>query len=466
MAAVSFWDKLCRGEKIMGRKHFGTDGIRGRVGEAPMTADFVMRLAWAAGRILATQSHTSFGPRPAVLIGKDTRISGYMLESAMEAGFAAAGVDVLLVGPMPTPAVAHLTRALRLSAGVMISASHNPFDDNGIKFFTNNGAKLPDEVELAIEAELEKPFVSLPSAKLGKAQRVFDAPGRYLEFCKSTFPNELDLRGFKLVIDCAHGAAYDIAPRIFRELGAEVIAIGNQPDGININAECGATHTATMRSAVLSNGAHFGLALDGDADRLMMCDADGALFDGDQLLYVMVKDRHARGVLKGGVVGTLMTNFGLEQRLGKMGIPFARAKVGDRYVLEMLREKGWECGGENSGHLLALDKHTTGDGTVSALQVFAALKRNETSLAAYTSDLKMLPQVLVNVRTATKIDFAKNENVMNAVRAAEKQLGERGRVLLRASGTEPVIRVMVEGDDRPEVTALANGIAEMVKKAA
>ncbi len=450
----------------MSRKYFGTDGIRGRVGEEPITPDFVMKLGYAAGRVLATQTHTSFGPRPAVLIGKDTRISGYMLESALQAGLSAAGVDVLLVGPMPTPAVAHLTRALRLSAGIMISASHNPYDDNGIKFFSNSGAKLPDDVEHAIEAEMEKPFTSMPSARLGKAQRVFDAPGRYLEFCKSTFPNELDLRGMKLVIDCANGAAYDIAPRIFRELGAEVIAIGSKPDGVNINAECGATHTTSMRSAVLSNGAQFGMALDGDADRLMMCDADGALFDGDQLLYAVVKDRFQRGVLKGGVVGTLMTNFGLEQRLAKMNILFARAKVGDRYVLEMLREKGWECGGENSGHLLVLDKHTTGDGTISALQVFAALKRNETSLAAYTADLKMFPQVLVNVRTATKVDFAKNANVMNAVAAAEKQLTGRGRVLLRASGTEPVIRVMVEGDDRAEVVALANGIAEQVKAAA
>ena len=449
----------------MSRKYFGTDGIRGQVGVSPMTADFVMRLGFAAGRILATQTHTSFGPRPAVLIGKDTRISGYMLESALEAGFAAAGVDVLLVGPMPTPAVAHLTRALRLSAGVMISASHNPFDDNGIKFFSSTGAKLPDEVELAIEAELEKPFVSLTSAKLGKAQRVFDAPGRYLEFCKSTFPNELDLRGMKLVIDCANGAAYDIAPRIFRELGADVVAIGNQPDGININDKCGATHTASMRSAVLSNGAVFGLALDGDADRLMMCDADGTLFDGDQLLYAVVKDRHERGVLKGGVVGTLMTNFALEQRFAKMNIPFARAKVGDRYVLEMLREKGWECGGENSGHLLCLDKHTTGDGTISALQVFAALKRNNTSLADYTRELKMFPQILVNVRTQAKVDWTTKPTVVAAVAAAEKTLAGRGRVLLRASGTEPVIRVMVEGEDRAEVDRLANGIADLLRAA-
>jgi phosphoglucosamine mutase len=394
----------------MSRKYFGTDGIRGKVGEAPITPDFVMRLGFAAGRVL-TRTHSSTSTHPAVLIGKDTRISGYMLESALEAGLSAAGVDVLLVGPMPTPGVAHLTRALRLNAGVMISASHNPYDDNGIKFFSAAGMKLDDEVELAIEAELDKPFQCMPSNKLGKARRVFDAPGRYLEFCKSTFPADLDLRGMKLVIDCANGAAYDIAPQLFRELGAEVIAIANHPDGININQECGATHTVAMRDAVREHSAHFGLALDGDADRLMMCDADGTQFDGDQLLYVVVKDRARQTTMRSGVAGTLMTNLALEKAFEKMQIPFARAKVGDRYVLELLREKGWLFGGENSGHLLCLDKHVTGDGTISALQVLAALKRANASLASFTKELTLYPQILVNVRTAAKFDFANSAAV-------------------------------------------------------
>jgi phosphoglucosamine mutase len=450
----------------MGRKYFGTDGIRGKVGEVPITPDFVMRLGFAAGRVLAMTLPQEGGQRPAVLIGKDTRISGYMLESALEAGLSAAGVDVLLIGPMPTPGVAHLTRALRLAAGVMISASHNPYDDNGIKFFSGNGMKLPDEVELLIEAELDKPFNCMPSNKLGKARRVFDAPGRYLEFCKSTFPADLDLRGMKLVLDCANGAAYDVAPQVFRELGAEVIAIANHPDGLNINDHCGATHTAAMREAVRTHGAHFGLALDGDADRLMVCDADGTQFDGDQLLFVLVKDRVLRNLITGGVAGTLMTNFALEQAFAKMNIPFARAKVGDRYVLELLREKGWLLGGENSGHLLCLDKHVTGDGIISALQVLAALKRANMSLAEFTKELTLFPQILVNVRTATKFDFAKSVAVNSAVEEAELALAGSGRVLLRASGTEPVLRVMVEGPDRVQVTALAERIADVVRKEA
>lgn len=447
----------------MSRNFFGTDGIRGKVGEAPITPDFVMRLGFAAGRVLAARQPPELGQRAAVLIGKDTRISGYMLESALEAGLSAAGVDVLLVGPMPTPGVAHLTRAMRLSAGIMISASHNPFDDNGIKFFSGDGMKLPDDVEQAIEHALETPLQSMASISLGKARRVDDAPGRYLEFCKSTFPHEMDLRGMKLVVDCAHGAAYDIAPQLFRELGAEVIAIGNQPDGLNINLRCGATHPATLRETVMQRGAQLGLALDGDADRLIMCDAEGRLYDGDQLLYAVVKDRQQRGVLTGGVVGTLMTNFAMEKRFASMNIPFVRAKVGDRYVLELLLEKGWQLGGENSGHILCLDKHTTGDGIISALQVLAALQRARVTLAEYTRELVLFPQVLVNVKTQSKFDFAKSSAVTAAVKQAETALAGSGRVLLRASGTEPVIRVMVEGQERAQVTTLAEKIATVVR---
>lgn len=449
----------------MTRKYFGTDGVRGLVGQMPITPDFVLRLGNAAGRVLASHRPAD-GTHPAVLIGKDTRISGYMLESALQAGLAAAGVDVLLVGPMPTPGVAYLTRALRLSAGVMISASHNPYDDNGIKFFSADGQKLPDEVEHEIEAELDKPLQSMPSASLGRARRIEDAAGRYIEFCKSKFPVEFDLKGYKIVLDCADGAAYDVAPKVFRELGAEVIAIANHPNGMNINDHCGATHTKAMVAAVLEHKAHFGLALDGDADRLVMCDADGTLFDGDQLMYAVVKDRQSRGVLKGGAVGTLMTNFALEKRFAEMNIPFARAKVGDRYVFEMLKEKGWEVGGENSGHLLCLDKHTTGDGIISALQVLAALRRPSVSLKNFTSELTLYPQILVNVRTATKIDFAGNVGVQRAVADAEAKLAGQGRVLLRASGTEPVIRVMVEGEDHALVNALANTVADTVRAAA
>ncbi len=447
----------------MTRKYFGTDGIRGRVGNSPITPDFVLRLGYAAGQVL---THTITGTRPTVLIGKDTRISGYMLESALEAGLSAAGADVLLVGPMPTPGIAHLTRAMRLAAGIVISASHNLFEDNGIKFFSGNGAKLPDQTEHAIEAALDFPLESRPSAQLGKVRRIEDAGGRYLEFCKSTFPNNLDLRGLKLVVDCAHGATYHIAPKVFHELGAEVIAIGVEPNGLNINDRCGATDTAAMRAAVIQHGAHFGIALDGDGDRLMMADHDGNLFDGDQLLYVMVKDRAARAALNGGVVGTLMTNFALEQQFAKMTVPFARAKVGDRYILEMLREKGWECGGENSGHILCLDKHTTGDGIISALQVLAAMCRHSTTLGEYAREVALYPQVLINVRTTQGFDFAADANVQTAIAEAERSLAGAGRVLLRASGTEPVIRVMVEGADHKLVKTLAGTIAETVQQRA
>ena len=450
----------------MTRKYFGTDGIRGRVGQHPITPDFVLKLGYAAGKVL---SRADIAPphrsRPAVLIGKDTRISGYMLESALESGLSAAGVDTLLVGPMPTPAVAFLTKALRLSAGVMISASHNPFEDNGIKFFSGDGMKLPDAVESEIEALLDAPLAVATSAHLGKAERMHDAEGRYLEFCKGNFPKQVSLRGVKLVVDCAHGANYRVGLRVFQELGAEVVAIGSQPNGVNINEAVGATAPAAMAKAVVDNHAHFGIAFDGDGDRLAMADRDGTLFDGDQLLYAMVKNRHAEGRLQGGVVGTLMTNFALEKRLGEMGIAFARARVGDRYVLEALVERGWECGGENSGHLLCLDCHTTGDAIISALQVLAAVVASKQSLAEFTRELRLLPQVLVNVKFRGKLDL-QAPAVREAVARAEADLAGRGRVLLRPSGTEPVVRVMVEGENRAHVQALADAIAAVVKATA
>ena len=449
----------------MSRKYFGTDGIRGRVGQEPMTPDFVLRLAYAAGKVLSREDVAPphrFGP--AVLIGKDTRISGYMIESALESGLTAAGVDTFLVGPMPTPAVAFLTRALRMSAGIMVSASHNAFEDNGIKFFSADGMKLPDAVESEIEALLEQPL-ALPasSAQLGKAERINDAEGRYLEFCKGSFPKSLTLRGLKLVVDCAHGANYRIGVRVFQELGAEVVAIASQPDGVNINEGCGATHPQTLAKAMAEHGADFGIAFDGDGDRLAMADRDGTLFDGDQLLFAIVKHRQASGRLGGGVVGTLMTNFALERKLGEMGVGFARAKVGDRYVLEMLVDKRWECGGENSGHLLCLDCHTTGDGIISALQVLAAVVSSGQSLRDYTRELELLPQVLVNVKLASKFDFLAAPAVREAVARAEADLAGRGRVLLRPSGTEPVVRVMVEGEDRANVQRLAESIAAAVR---
>jgi phosphoglucosamine mutase len=450
----------------MSRKFFGTDGIRGRVGQAPITPEFVLKLGYCAGKVL---SRADIAPphrqRPAVLIGKDTRISGYMLESALESGLSAAGVDTLLVGPMPTPAVAFLTRALRLSAGVMISASHNPYEDNGIKFFSADGMKLPDAVESEIEALLDAPLALPPSAQLGKAERMHDAEGRYIEFCKGTFPKRLTLRGLKLVVDCAHGANYRVGLRVFQELGAEVVAIGSQPNGININDGCGATAPQALARAVVEHKADFGVAFDGDGDRLAMADRDGKLFDGDQLLYAMVKHRALDKRLRGGVVGTLMTNFALEKRLAEMDIPFARAKVGDRYVLELLVERGWECGGENSGHLLALDCHSTGDAIISALQVLAAVVASGQSLAEFTRELVLFPQVLVNVKLAGKLDL-QAAVVKEAIARAEADLAGRGRVLLRPSGTEPVVRVMVEGEDRARVQQLAEGIAAAVRASA
>jgi phosphoglucosamine mutase len=454
----------------MARKYFGTDGVRGRVGDSPITPDFVMRLGYAAGDVLVQRarqhaSGLSAGQHPAVLIGKDTRVSGYMLEASLEAGFSAAGVDVMLTGPLPTPAVAYLTRALRLQAGIVISASHNPYEDNGIKFFSSDGSKLPDEVEADIERKLDDPMTCKPSAQLGKAQRVDDAAGRYIEFCKSTFPSRLDLRGLKIVVDCAHGATYHVAPPVFHELGAEVTTIGVSPNGFNINDGFGATRPEALRAAVKSQGADLGVAFDGDGDRVLMIDGDGRSYDGDQLLYVIAKER-AKGEAVPGVVGTLMTNLALELALAKLGMGFARAKVGDRYVLETMLEKKWQLGGENSGHIICLDKHTTGDGIVSALQVLSALRTSGSTMASLCAGLTLFPQVLVNVRVKNGFEWQKQSAVVRAKQEAEAALGEDGRVLLRPSGTEPVLRVMVEGRDESRVRKLAGDIAVAVEHAA
>ena len=448
----------------MSRTYFGTDGVRGTVGQAPMTPDFVLRLGYAAGKVLAGKLSGSDG-HPAVLIGKDTRISGYMVEAALEAGFAAAGVDVLLCGPLPTPGVAYLTRALRLSAGVVISASHNAYSDNGIKFFSRDGFKLPDAVEAEIERMLEQPIGCNESAKLGRARRVDDAQGRYIEFCKSTFPSELDLKGMKIVVDCAHGAAYDVAPQVFHELGADAVSIGVSPDGFNINDAFGATSTGNLVKEVTKQSADLGIALDGDADRVVIVDGAGKAYDGDQLLYAIVKHRAAREKIA-GVAGTLMTNFAFEKALAGMKVPFARARVGDRYVLEMLRERKWLLGGENSGHIICLDKHTTGDGIVSALQVLTATRESGRTLAELTADLAMYPQVLLNVDVPRGFDWKKHQSIADAQSRAERSLNGRGRVLLRPSGTEPVLRVMVEGEPREAIESAAKSIADTVRKAA
>lgn len=442
----------------MARKYFGTDGVRGRVGISPITPDFVMRLGYAAGKVL-TRSGTS-AIQPTVLIGKDTRISGYMLEAALQAGLSAAGVDVMLSGPMPTPAVAYLTRALRIAAGIVISASHNPYDDNGIKFFSSSGNKLPDEMEREIEEMMDRPMECAMSDALGKARRLDDAQGRYIEFCKSTFPNELDLRGMKIAVDCAHGAAYHIAPHVFHELGAEVIAIGIQPNGENINDGCGATSPEALAETVLNHGADIGIALDGDADRVVMIDENGQIYNGDQLLYLMVKDRLAQGAVK-GVAGTLMTNMALEVAFGKMGVCFERAAVGDRYVLEVLHERGWILGGEGSGHLLCLDKQTTGDGIVSALQVLSALRRNQTTLSEYCHELRLFPQTLINVRIPRGFNWKDNAAISAEKDRVEKEMGQSGRVLIRASGTEPLLRVMVEAEEEKTAHAMAKRIADV-----
>jgi phosphoglucosamine mutase len=453
---------------VMSRKYFGTDGVRGRVGQAPITPDFVMRLGFSAGKVLVARSnvrgHPKAGDRPEVLIGKDTRISGYMLEAALEAGFSAAGVDVCLVGPMPTPAVAYLTRALRLQAGIVISASHNPYYDNGIKIFSARGMKLDDAIETEIEAGIDAPITCVSSSGLGRARRIGDAAGRYIEFCKSTFPNEFDLRGLKIVVDCAHGAAYHIAPPVFHELGAEVVAIGAEPDGLNINKEIGATSTTALCQAVLSNRADLGVALDGDGDRVMMVDAYGNVFDGDQLLLAVVKSRLRHGPVA-GVVGTLMTNLAFEHALAVLNVPFARAAVGDRYVLEKLQENGWLYGGENSGHIICLDKHTTGDGIVSALQVLSALREEGGDLHALLARLELYPQQLINVPLSKGFPWQDHPGITAVKREIEVGLGETGRVLLRASGTEPLLRVMVEGREAGKVSTAAEKLANAVRDA-
>lgn len=439
----------------MSRQYFGTDGIRGTVGQAPITPDFVLKLGHAVGQVV--RRHTS-GRRPKVLIGKDTRISGYMLESALEAGFASAGVDVLLTGPLPTPGVAYLTRALRLNLGVVISASHNPFGDNGIKFFSSRGEKLPDEWELAVEAALREPPQWVDSHSLGKARRLEDARGRYIEFCKSTFASNLSLKGLKIVVDAAHGAAYQVAPEVFHELGAEVIAIGCSPDGLNINQGVGATHPEALVAAVKQHGADYGIALDGDADRLQIVGADGRLFNGDELLYVMVADRIDQGEAVPGAVGTLMTNMAVEVALKQRGVDFVRAKVGDRYVLEELGAKGWKLGGEGSGHLIALDRHTTGDGIVSALAILQAVVRSARSVSSWLQGVELYPQRLINVRLQPGMDWQNHQPLVQARSEVESRLADKGRVLIRASGTEPLVRVMVEASDK----ALADACAEQL----
>jgi len=466
-AFTTLYDELA-GRVGMTRKYFGTDGVRGRVGQSPITPDFVMRLGYSAGKVLVAHGgdtgHLRTGDRPAVLIGKDTRSSGYMLEAALEAGFSAAGVDVCLVGPMPTPAVAYLTRALRLQAGIVISASHNPYYDNGIKFFSAQGTKLDDAIEAEIEAGIDNPLVCVQSSELGRARRIDDAAGRYIEFCKSTFPNALDLRGLKIVVDCANGAAYHIAPHVFHELGAEVITIGAEPNGLNINKEVGATSTGALSKAVLANQADLGIALDGDADRVMMVDAEGEVYDGDQLLFAVVHSRLRQGAVS-GVVGTLMTNLAFEHALAGMNVPFARAAVGDRYVLEMLSEKKWLFGGENSGHILCLDRHTTGDGIVSALQVLSALREEGGSLRALLGKLQLYPQILINVPLAKGFSWKDHPLITSTKERIENCLSGEGRVLLRASGTEPLLRVMVEGQDAVKVREAAEELAAAVREA-
>jgi len=450
----------------MSRKFFGTDGVRGRVGEDPITPERMLKLGWAAGRVLAQDGGGK------VLIGKDTRISGYLLESALESGLSAAGVDVRLLGPMPTPGIAYLARTARARAGIVISASHNPYEDNGIKFFSSQGTKLADEVERAIEAVMEKPMVTVPSARLGNAKRYPDAAGRYVEFCKGTLPNRMDLEGLKIAVDCANGAAYLVGYHVFHELGADVIAVANEPDGFNINKECGSTHPALLQQVVKSTGADVGVALDGDGDRLIMVDAAGDIVDGDQLLYIMSQARKHSGTLNGGLVGTLMTNLGLEQACCAAGIPFARADVGDRYVMNILKQQVWELGGESSGHIICLDKHTTGDGIIAALEILAVMLRTGKSLAELKAGMEVLPQNMVNVSIPREVHTARRFNVNDsvavkeAVQAVESELAENGRVLLRASGTEPVIRVMVEGNDMDQIERLSQDLAKVVKQAA
>lgn len=443
---------------MTGRRWFGTDGIRGRVGQEPITPEFVLRLGWAAGKVFAREGVKR------ILIGKDTRISGYMLESALEAGLSAAGVDVQLTGPMPTPAVAYLTRTFRADAGVVISASHNPYDDNGIKFFSPNGDKLPDAIEEAIEAQLALPLTTCDSAQLGKATRVNDAPGRYIEFCKGTLPSGFRIAGLRVVLDCAHGATYHVAPAVFRELGAQVIAMGVEPDGMNINADCGATHPQALAKRVIEERADLGVAFDGDGDRVIMVDHNGAIVDGDEILYIIANHQQQQGRLLGGVVGTLMSNLGLELGLMERSIPFARAKVGDRYVLAECESRGWRLGGEASGHIICLDLHTTGDAIVAALQVMMALQDSGRTLAEACSGMDRCPQVLENVKVVDPRRVESSIEIANAVRGVEHLLGEGGRVLLRPSGTEPLVRVMVEGRDVKLISGHVRELAEVVRR--
>jgi phosphoglucosamine mutase len=443
----------------MARKYFGTDGIRGRVGEYPVTADFMLKLGWAAGTVLTR--HTQGKKR--VLIGKDTRVSGYMFESALEAGLVAAGVDVDLLGPMPTPAIAYLTRTFRASAGIVISASHNPVEDNGIKFFAADGYKLPDQVELEIEALMDNPLVTNSSHHLGKARRLSDATGRYIEFCKGTLPTGFDLTGLKIVVDCANGATYHAGPRVFKELGAKTIAMGNAPNGFNINEQCGSTHMDGLQQAVLEQQADFGVAFDGDGDRVLFVDGDGEIVDGDELIYIIAQHRRSKGNCR-GVAGTQMSNLGLELALQDLGIPFERTKVGDRYVVETLKANNWELGGEASGHVLCSDLNSTGDGIVAALQVVLALAESGRTLAELKAGMSKFPQTMINVRLSQKVDISGNQTINDAVTAAETELAGRGRVLLRPSGTEPLIRVMVEGEDQQLVNKLVQSLATTVEQ--
>lgn len=442
----------------MAKKYFGTDGIRGKVGEYPITADFLLKLGWAAGKVFANENHDI------VLVGKDTRISGYMFESALEAGLTAAGVDTHLLGPMPTPGIAYLTRTLRAHAGIVISASHNPYYDNGVKFFSVHGTKLPDEIEEKIERYIDSPMTTVESSGLGKAKRVGDASGRYIEFCKASVPTRLDFGGLRIVVDCAHGATYHIAPHVFSEIGAEVVAIGVEPNGLNINDECGATTPQKLAETVLAYRADLGIALDGDGDRLMMVDHKGEIVDGDELVYIIAKSKLEANELTGPVIGTLMTNLGMEIALKQLGIGFLRAKVGDRYVMELLVEHKGILGGEGSGHIICLDKTTTGDGIIAALQILAEMQHTGKNLHELKSGMTKYPQVLLNIKTKAKPDLD-SEAIQKAVKDIEKKLGSTGRVLLRASGTEPLIRVMVEGQSEDKVTAYANQLADQVTKA-
>jgi len=444
----------------MSRKYFGTDGIRGRVGQPPMTVDFIMKLGWAAGKVISQSGHGQ------VVIGKDTRISGYMFESALESGLAAAGLDVLLLGPMPTPAIAYITQAQRASAGIVISASHNPYHDDGVKFFNGDGFKLPDVTEQAIEAMLDQPLVMVEPEQIGKANRMEDAKGRYIEFCKSSIAFKTSLRGMKLVVDCANGATYHIAPAVFRELGAEVIELGTSPNGLNINHEVGAMFPENMRAQVLENNADLGIAFDGDGDRVIMMDARGDVKNGDQLLHVITKSKLVSGRLNGGVVGTQMTNLGFEHALQAQNVPFERAAVGDRHVIKKLVENGWYLGGESSGHIICLDKTTTGDGIIAALQVLDWLVSEQQTLAEACADMEIYPQTMINLPISKSVDLADSPSIQDAVKSAEAELGDSGRVLLRASGTEPLIRVMVEGQDATQVENIANSIATAVQHVA